>query len=68
MRLRLHDEINQQGRAHIILRIGYGGKIKHVARRPLKACLKVSGKAYEPTTPKEKAAATSKKKKFWPFG
>lgn len=68
MRLRLHDEINQQGRAHVILRVGYGGKIQHSARRPLKQCLKVNGKPYEATSAKEKLSASVKKKKFWRFG
>ncbi len=68
MRLRLHDEINQQGRAHIILRIGYGGKIKHTARRPLTECLKVAGKPFVEVSAKEKVASIPKKKKFWPFG
>lgn len=68
MRLRLHDEINQQGRAHVILRIGYGGKIQHSARRPLQTCLKVNGKPYAPVSAKEKVSSGAKKKKFWPFG
>ncbi len=65
MRLRLHDEINQQGRAHIILRLGYGGKIKHTARRPLESVLKVNGIPYV-VPPSEKAKVGSKRK-FWPF-
>ncbi len=68
MRLRLHDEINQQGRAHVILRMGYGGKTKHSARRPLSAVLKVNGKPYVATIPTEKGVGARKKKKFWRFG
>ncbi len=66
MRLRLHDEINQQGRAHIIMRIGYGGKPKLYARRPLSQCLKINGKPYVAVNNKEKNLGKTKKK-FWSF-
>lgn len=48
LRLRLHDEINQQGRAHVLLRLGYGGKPALNARRPLSTVLEVDGKPYDP--------------------
>lgn len=35
LRLMLHDELAQHGRAHIIMRIGYGAKPSFTARRPL---------------------------------
>jgi hypothetical protein len=43
LRLRLHDEIEQQGRAHMILRIGYGGKPVFTPRRPLSSALDSEG-------------------------
>ncbi len=49
LRLRLHDEINQQGRAHVLLRIGYGGKPALMARRPLSSVLEIEGKPYDIT-------------------
>lgn len=44
LRLRLHDELEQQGRAHMILRIGYGSKPVFGPRRPLSTCLETAGK------------------------
>ena len=48
MRLRLHDEISQQGRAHVVLRIGYGGKPALHARKPLESVLFINGQSYAP--------------------
>ena len=47
LRLMLHDEINQQGRAHVLLRIGYGGKPPLNARRSLSSVLDIDGKPYD---------------------
>lgn len=44
LRLRLHDELELQGRAHIILRFGYGDKPQYSPRRPLSQSLEFSGK------------------------
>lgn len=44
LRLRLHDEIEHQGRAHMIMRIGYGGKPVYTPRRAIDAILDVDGK------------------------
>ena len=47
LRLRLHDEINQQGRAHVILRIGHSnGKPELNIRRPLSSVLIVDDQPY----------------------
>lgn len=39
LRLRLHDEIKQQGRVHMIFRIGFGSKPSYTPRRPLSSVL-----------------------------
>jgi hypothetical protein len=44
LRLRLHDEIEQSGRAQMIMRIGYGGKPTKTPRRSLKSVLEIDGK------------------------
>ncbi len=44
LRLSLHDELAQQGRAHIILRMGFGGKPKFTSRRPIDEVLTIIGK------------------------
>ncbi|NCC22537.1 MAG: nitroreductase, partial [Alphaproteobacteria bacterium] len=45
LRIRLHDEINQHGRAQVILRIGYGGKPDYSSRRPFDQVVDVGGGA-----------------------
>jgi hypothetical protein len=44
LRLRLHDEISQAGRAQAILRIGYGGKSCRTPRRLASEVTEISGK------------------------
>ncbi len=44
LRLRLHDALEQQGRAQYILRLGYGGKPTYAPRRALSEVLKCEGK------------------------
>ena len=46
LRLRLHDEIAHQGRSHMILRMGYGGKPLYTQRRTLSSLIEVDGKPY----------------------
>lgn len=55
LRLRLHDEIEHQGRAHMIMRIGYGGKPVYTPRRTLETILDIEGKPLI-TKAKKKAA------------
>lgn len=50
LRLRLHDEISQSGRAQAILRIGYGGKPTRTPRRPALSVIEWDGKAPENMT------------------
>lgn len=50
IRLRLHDDIDQQGRAHVVLRFGFGGKRKRAPRRPLSSTLTITGKPYQRET------------------
>lgn len=45
LRLRLHDEIPQTGRAQAILRIGYGGKPTRTPRRAVEQVLEIEGKS-----------------------
>mgnify|MGYP002713201659 CR=1 FL=1 len=45
LRLVMHDEISQQGRAQMILRIGYGGKATYTPRRALSEVLDFEGKS-----------------------
>lgn len=47
LRLRLHDEISQSGRAQVILRIGYGGKPTRTPRRNALSVIEWDGKAPE---------------------
>lgn len=49
LRLVMHDEISHQGRAHMILRIGYGGKPVYTPRRALEDVLDFDGKAVTKT-------------------
>lgn len=44
LRLMLHDELAQHGRAHIIMRIGYGSKPSFTSRRPLEQSVTYSSK------------------------
>jgi hypothetical protein len=46
LRLRLHDELDHQGRAHMIIRIGYGGKPVYTPRRPLSSVLEIEGQTF----------------------
>lgn len=55
LRLRLHDEIEHQGRAHMIMRIGYGGKPVYTPRRTIETILDIEGKPLI-TKAKKKAA------------
>ncbi len=55
LRLVMHDEIGQQGRAQMILRIGYGGKPSYTPRRPLEAVLDVQGRGKSPAKVKKVA-------------
>ncbi len=50
IRLRLHDDIDQQGRAHVVLRFGFGGKRCPAPRRPLSDVLTIKGKVFERET------------------
>lgn len=44
LRLRLHDELEHNGRAQMVLRIGYGGKPVFTPRRPLSAVVEFDGR------------------------
>ena len=44
LRLVLHDELEHQGRAQLILRLGYGGKPGYTPRRPLAQVLEIQGR------------------------
>lgn len=54
LRLVLHDEIGQQGRAQMILRIGYGGKPSYTPRRSIDEVLEFKGR--KPALSSKKAA------------
>lgn len=43
LRLRLHDELENPGRAQVVMRIGFGGKPTHTPRRALDSILEVRG-------------------------
>ncbi len=60
LRLVLHDEISHQGRAQMILRIGYGGKPSFTPRRDLEDVLDFEGR----TVTKAGKAASGRKKKI----
>lgn len=66
LRLRLHDEIEQQGRTHMILRLGYAaGKPSFGPRRALTSSLELVGKQAQSvgnTLPEANKAAKSTKK------
>lgn len=64
LRLRLHDEINQQGRAHLLLRIGYGGKPHLCPRRNLSSMLTIDGKPFDEEKMVSKSTDTSKQRIF----
>lgn len=68
LRLVLHDELNQQGRAHMILRIGYGAKPAFGPRRPLSACLEAEGKLAASLDPSIVMPKAAKKPVFGKFG
>lgn len=60
LRLRLHDEIEHQGRSHMIMRIGYGGKPVYTPRRVLENVLDVDGKPLVDIQPKKRIANDKK--------
>ena len=64
LRLRLHDEINQQGRAHLLLRIGYGGKPHLCPRRNLSSMLSIDGKPFDEEKMVSKDPDASKQRIF----
>lgn len=64
LRLRLHDEIEQQGRAQTIVRIGHGGLPVKTPRRQLSDVLEVEGKEKASKAILEKAAQTKNDNAF----
>jgi hypothetical protein len=64
-RLRLHDEIEHQGRVQMILRIGYGGKPVYTPRRCLSSVLEIKGRSPLDT---QKVIANDQRKERKIFG
>ncbi len=67
LRLCLHDELEQQGRAHMILRIGYGTKPVLGPRRMLSSCLETAGKQASALESDVALLKTAKKPVFGKF-
>lgn len=65
LRLRLHDEVSQAGRAQVILRIGYGGKSTRTPRRAAEDVTHINGKKLSETLNPSNQNVSEKKDGFF---